>query len=1100
MNKHLQSILDSIRENEQLASEQKDLLLKMLKNADKELEIANFKLDRTEKVKRTTAILLEETIQELELKRKAVEAQNRELEIESSLEKVRAQALGMHKPGDLLNICKVVFKELKALGIADIRNAMIHTFQDEERFFMDYDYSDLLAGVVTKMPYSDNFVIDRYLKQIKLSDNAFSEIIVRDADLETFKEYRKNQGQPDDPRLDSITSLCYYQYSTGQASIGISTFGQINEETKELLKRFRNVFDLSYKRYIDITNAEAQAREAQIEVALERVRSKAMAMHKTEDLHDAVAVVFEELDKLDLGVLRVGISVLNKENRHGNVWLTSIDEGKAVQVYGDESFDIHPLLQGSMDAWIRQEDFYYILQGDDLVNYYKAVETAQFHLPESQMLSSGHENKKQSCYVAVYNSGGLFAFRDGEFPQEAKTIMRRFANVFDLTYKRFLDLQQAETSAREAQIEAALERVRSRAMAMQNTQELSELVAILFNELVKLDLVLARCIIWILDEETLTARVWMANSEDKHTADSYFIKRLDHPYYEAITREWKAKNPKWVFELSGEYKRSIDQLLLTETELANLPEAVKTGIRSSPHTTVSASFHHFGLIEASGPTAHSAEQLEILNRFGKVFDLSYTRFNDLHKAEAQAREAQVETALERVRSRTLAMQKSEELPETAAILFRQLIHLGIAPNRLYIGIIDDETGAIEFWITDEDGSSVSTMFSGNASKNASIRKMYEGWRSQERSIRIDMKGKELADYFHYLGEELHVPFKDGLAQKRRLQYIAYFSKGFIGIASPDEQPIETVELLERFAAVFNLTFTRFNDLKIAEAHARQAEQDLIEIKAARKKAEDALAELQVTQKQLIQSEKMASLGELTAGIAHEIQNPLNFVNNFAEVSKELLDEMKTALDNGDEKEAMELAADIIQNLEKINHHGKRADAIVKGMLQHSRASSNQKEPTNINALTDEYLRLAYHGLRAKDKSFNAVIETGYDESAGTIHIIPQDIGRVLLNLVTNAFYSVHEKSKHPPANYKPTVAVSTQRKDNAVSIFVKDNGNGIPANIIDKIFQPFFTTKPTGQGTGLGLSLAYDIVKAHGGRIEVSSSEGGAEFTIELPV
>jgi signal transduction histidine kinase/ligand-binding sensor domain-containing protein len=285
-----------------------------------------------------------------------------------------------------------------------------------------------------------------------------------------------------------------------------------------------------------------------------------------------------------------------------------------------------------------------------------------------------------------------------------------------------------------------------------------------------------------------------------------------------------------------------------------------------------------------------------------------------------------------------------------------------------------------------------------------------------------------------------------------------------------------------------------------------------------KEIEKAYKELKATQSQLIQSEKMASLGELTAGIAHEIQNPLNFVNNFSEVSAELVVEMKQELAAGswqpvpsearDQQSVMELLDDIKQNLEKINHHGKRADAIVKGMLQHSRTSTGQKEHTDINALADEYLRLAYHGLRAKDKSFNATMKTDFDETIGKINIIPQDIGRVILNLITNAFYAVDEKKKQlaetqnlaSPLQYEPTVSVSTKKIDNIVLISVMDNGNGIPEHIKDKIFQPFFTTKPTGQGTGLGLGLSYDIVKAHGGELKVETKEGaGAEFIICLP-
>ena len=254
--------------------------------------------------------------------------------------------------------------------------------------------------------------------------------------------------------------------------------------------------------------------------------------------------------------------------------------------------------------------------------------------------------------------------------------------------------------------------------------------------------------------------------------------------------------------------------------------------------------------------------------------------------------------------------------------------------------------------------------------------------------------------------------------------------------------------------------------------------------------EKTLTDLKSTQAQLIQSEKMASLGELTAGIAHEIQNPLNFVNNFSEVNKELVDELKTELATGNMQLANEIADDIKANEEKINHHGKRAADIVKGMLQHSRSSSGVKEPTDVNALCDEYLRLSYHGLRAKDKSFNATMKTDFDASIGNINIIPQDIGRVVLNLLTNAFYAVNEKAKLGLQDYEPTVSVSTKKVTSKVEIRVTDNGNGIPQKILDKIFQPFFTTKPTGQGTGLGLSLSYDIVKAHGGELKVETREG----------
>jgi signal transduction histidine kinase len=292
----------------------------------------------------------------------------------------------------------------------------------------------------------------------------------------------------------------------------------------------------------------------------------------------------------------------------------------------------------------------------------------------------------------------------------------------------------------------------------------------------------------------------------------------------------------------------------------------------------------------------------------------------------------------------------------------------------------------------------------------------------------------------------------------------------------------------------------------------------IVLRQQKEEIQTTLSQLKSTQSQLIQSEKMASLGELAAGIAHEIQNPLNFVNNFSEVNKELLTEMNEEIEKGNLAEVKVIAKNVIDNQQKINHHGKRADAIVKGMLQHSRTSTGQKEPTDINALADEYLRLAYHGFRAKDKSFNADIKTDFDNSIGKINIIPQDIGRVVLNLISNAFYVVDEKKKSMPPSpkgeegaasfdYEPVVTVKTKRLGpplgdrGKIEIRVADNGNGIPQKVLDKIFQPFFTTKPTGQGTGLGLSLSYDIVKAHGGELKVETKEGqGSEFIIFLPL
>ncbi len=273
-----------------------------------------------------------------------------------------------------------------------------------------------------------------------------------------------------------------------------------------------------------------------------------------------------------------------------------------------------------------------------------------------------------------------------------------------------------------------------------------------------------------------------------------------------------------------------------------------------------------------------------------------------------------------------------------------------------------------------------------------------------------------------------------------------------------------------------------------------------ETELQKQKLEQALNELKATQAQLVQRQKMASLGELTAGIAHEIQNPLNFVKNFSEVSTELADELNQELAEGNMQNIKLTAAAIKENLETIAYHSNRADSIIKSMMQHSRNSTGRKEMTDINSLADEYLRLSYQGFRAKDKSFNATIQTNFDDNMGEAKVIPQDVGRALLNLFSNAFYAVNIKKKHLGEGYEPTVWVRTKKYTDKVEINVRDNGIGIPRQIQDKIFQPFFTTKPTGQGTGLGLSLCYDIIKAHGGELQVDTKEGEfTEFKIQLP-
>ena len=1099
MNKHLQSISDSLQQNDKLAPEQKEQLLKFLKDADKELEIVSFKLDRTEKVKRTTAILLEETIQELEQKRKAVEAQNRELEIEAALERVRAVAMSMAKPDDLLSICETMFHELKKLGFADLRNAMINIHYDEKSYLLNYDFAENTGRTVTSFVYNSHPIVDNIIQHAKQSSDSFTEMIYSGKKLDDLRAFRKNNGEADDARLDSIDALCYYFYSTGTGAVGISMFNTASQEQLNVLKRFRNVFDLAYKRYVDITKAEAQAREAKIEAALEKVRSRSLAMHKSEELGDVVITLLDRLNELGIQPDSININIAQQHLKFFDSWFAVPGNAKAICI-PISHFD-NPIMNDVWNALETKKDLFqatYSKEVKDSYFKYLYTHTAFKQTPEERkrMIMAAH-TYNLSVAFANHTAISIHNYSDKKLSDKDHEILKRFVKVFYQSYTRFLDLQKAEAQAREAQIEAALERVRSRSMAMHKSEELKEVIKLVLEQFVHLKINVEHAGFYIDYKARDDMHIWLADPklEPFFAVFPYFDTPTWNSFLEAKAKGTTFHTDLLDFEEKNKFYNSL-------FELFKVPEEAKGFYLQCKGLAVSTVLlDNVGLyIENFSAIPYSDEENKILMRFGKVFQQTYTRFLDLQKAEAQAREAQIEAALERVRSRTLAMQKSDELAETAAVLFQQLVALGIEPNRLYISIINGENGETEFWITDEDGTKVSTAFSANMNENITFRRMYEGWKQQQKSLVIDMQGEELQKYFRHLAS-IGVPFKGGLEQKRRVQDIAYFSKGFIGMASPDEQPAETLQLLERFAAVFNLTFTRFNDLKIAEANTLQAEQDLIAIKNARQKAEEALTELQATQKQLIQSEKMASLGELTAGIAHEIQNPLNFVNNFSEVSRELIDELKNQKDKLKKEEQEEILNDIDANLEKINHHGKRADAIVKGMLQHSQSGKGVNELTDINALADEYLRLSYHGLRAKDKSFNAEIKTDFDESISKINIVPQDMGRVLLNLFNNAFYAVNEKRRTADENYKPLVSVQTKKINDTIEISVEDNGNGIPESIKEKIFQPFFTTKPTGQGTGLGLSLSYDIVKVHGGELKVETKEGEETiFIIQLPV
>jgi signal transduction histidine kinase len=425
----------------------------------------------------------------------------------------------------------------------------------------------------------------------------------------------------------------------------------------------------------------------------------------------------------------------------------------------------------------------------------------------------------------------------------------------------------------------------------------------------------------------------------------------------------------------------------------------------------------------------------------------------------------IEVALDRVRARSLEMHKSDELKEVVVTLYDQLRELGFKYGAASILIMDSKTDDLVQWVGGFDQSEYPIGYHIKSFNHPVYKAQFSAWQNGDKYVELSLKDEEKKSFDDHMFTQ--TDFKnfpeEGKTYMKSLSSVV-FSLAFLKYGAlqwgPEKLNYEQAKILQKFAFVFEQAYIRFLDLQKAEAQALRAEQDLISIKESKQKAEEALIELKSTQAQLIQSEKMASLGELTAGIAHEIQNPLNFVNNFSEVSRELIEEMKEEFKKGDTKEGFAIADDLKHNLEKITDHGQRASSIVKGMLEHSRTSSGKKEPIDINALCDEYLRLAYHGLKAKGKDFNAIMKTNYDRNLPKIEVVPQDIGRALLNLINNAFYAVSEKSKvegqKSGSEYEPTVSITTQLTANSqLLIAVKDNGSGIPNSSKRKSFSHF---------------------------------------------
>ena len=688
-----------------------------------------------------------------------------------------------------------------------------------------------------------------------------------------------------------------------------------------------------------------------------------------------------------------------------------------------------------------------------------------------------------------------------------------------------LERQVAERTAelaqknRELEIEAALDRIRATSLAMRHPDELKHVVAVLFDKLNELGLVFdGGAAIHVFTEGSKDAAIWVVSPQQLPTkidlpfdAEAF----VDNPIIEDV---WQAKetgshllNRHYSFEQKNRYFRYV----FKHNNLTKIPQVGRDFILNAPNYTASFVAEKNSLLGANSWTGQLFSELDftVLKRVAQTFEQAYVRFLDLQKAEASTKEAIRQASLDRIRAEIASMSTVADLQRITPTIWNELTTLAIPFIRCGVFIMDDTANQIHTFLSNGAGEAIGS-FHLDYAVSQPITDMVAHWHRRQLYTShwsLDDLGT-LADSVVQQGAAAsRTQYLVGLPSAGIYPHFFPFPQGMLYVGSTHALTTDDRQTVQAMAGAFATAYARYEDFS--------------QLEMAKQQVDHTLAELRSTQQQLIQKEKLASLGELTAGIAHEIQNPLNFVNNFAQVSSELVDDLKTELAKGDTAEVKLLADDLRQNLEKITHHGQRASGIVRGMLEHSRASSGERQPTDLNALADEYLRLAYHGLKAKEKPgsadrFSCELVTDFAPDLPLVEVMAPDLGRVLLNLFNNAFYAMQQRAKQGEAGYQPTLTLTTRLLESGpanrpergtspaqstglgVEIRVQDNGTGIPEAVQAKIFQPFFTTKPTGEGTGLGLSLSYDIItKGHGGTLAVESTAGeGTTFIIHLPI
>ena len=781
-------------------------------------------------LKRFGSVFEQSYIRFLDLQK--AEAQAREAQIEAALERVRSRTMAMQRSEELVDVATVLFQQVKSLGVPQWNCGFnIWNIGDDEFTYYPGSPDGIISPSPCKIPLTEHPVFMRFDESRKQGDEL---LIYEKEGEEQADHYRYMLSLPGvgdllKSMLDSGFELPKFQIdhlaNFAYGNLIFITYEHF-PEMHDVFKRFSKVFEQTYTRFLDLQKAEAQTREAQIEAALERVRARTMAMQKSSELAEASSLLFKQLKLLGIDNYSSGFTIWDTQNNHLISWMCNADGSvnpPFVMPIDEEKWHAR-----QFQSWKDGEDFIINdFTGEEMQLHFQYLRSFPL-LDEAfkKSIAAGHAMpERQVHHVANFSQGNLL-FITLEPCAEAHDLMKRFAKVFEQTYTRFLDLQKAEAQSREAQIELGLERVRARAMAMQKSDELSELVDTVFKELTKLDFALAWCIINIIDESSMSNTVWAANPDIDKSPESYHMLFEDYPFHHAMMKGWKERKTKHVYTLEGSEKKIYDDYLFSETEFKRTPEAAQAASRAMEKYVVSFSFSNFGGLQTVGEVPLSDANLDILSRFGKVFDLTYTRFNDLKQAEAQAREAQIEAALERVRSRTMGMQKSEELKEVIQVVYEQFVHLNILIE--HTGFVIDYKARDDYniWIADPLGvpSQVTIPYFDSVYYNRFNKAKENGEDFFATNLSFEEKNKFYQKLFEYLpglpeeAKKFYFNCPGLVASTVLLENVCLYIENFSGTPYTDEEN----NTLMRFGKVFQQTYTRFLDLQKAEAQTRKA--------------------------------------------------------------------------------------------------------------------------------------------------------------------------------------------------------------------------------------------------------------------------------------